>query len=31
VNAKAYIEPSLCAGDACGYCEQMCPQKAISA
>jgi len=31
VNDKAYIEPSLCAGDACGYCEQMCPQKAISA
>ncbi len=28
-NEKAYIEPSLCAGDACGICEQMCPQKAI--
>ena len=29
VGDKAYIEPTLCAGDACGYCQQMCPQKAI--
>jgi indolepyruvate ferredoxin oxidoreductase, alpha subunit len=30
VDGKAYIEPSLCAGDACGLCEQLCAQKAIS-
>jgi indolepyruvate ferredoxin oxidoreductase alpha subunit len=24
------IEPTLCAGDICGICEQICPQKAIS-
>jgi indolepyruvate ferredoxin oxidoreductase alpha subunit len=29
VDGKAYIEPSLCAGDACGLCEQLCAQKAI--
>jgi indolepyruvate ferredoxin oxidoreductase alpha subunit len=28
-NGQVYIEPSLCAGDACGICEQLCPQKAI--
>lgn len=29
VNGKAYIEPTLCAGDSCTYCEQLCAQKAI--
>jgi indolepyruvate ferredoxin oxidoreductase, alpha subunit len=31
IDGKAFIEPSLCAGDACGLCEQLCAQKAISA
>ncbi|MGD1119419.1 MAG: indolepyruvate ferredoxin oxidoreductase subunit alpha [Dehalococcoidales bacterium] len=31
VDGKMFIEASLCAGDACGICEQCCPQKAISA
>jgi len=30
-NGKIFIEPSLCAGDICGLCEQLCPQEAISA
>ena len=29
-DGQAYIGPALCAGDACGICEQLCPQKAIS-
>lgn len=29
VDDKAYIEPTLCAGDICTICEQLCPQKAI--
>ncbi|MFA5308316.1 MAG: indolepyruvate ferredoxin oxidoreductase subunit alpha [Dehalococcoidales bacterium] len=29
VDGKVFIEPSLCAGDACGICQQLCPQKAI--
>lgn len=28
-DGKIYIEPSLCAGDICTICEQLCPQKAI--
>ena len=28
-DGKAFIEPTLCAGDACGICEQLCPQKVI--
>jgi indolepyruvate ferredoxin oxidoreductase, alpha subunit len=31
VDGKVYIEPTLCAGDICALCEQLCPQKAISA
>jgi indolepyruvate ferredoxin oxidoreductase alpha subunit len=27
---KVFIEPTLCAGDICTICEQLCPQKAIS-
>ncbi len=26
---KVFIEPTLCAGDICTICEQLCPQKAI--
>jgi indolepyruvate ferredoxin oxidoreductase alpha subunit len=29
-DGKIFIEPSLCAGDICTICEQLCPQKAIS-
>jgi len=29
-NGQVFIEPSLCAGDICTNCEQLCPQKAIS-
>jgi indolepyruvate ferredoxin oxidoreductase alpha subunit len=29
-DGNVFIEPSLCAGDICGICEQLCPQKAIS-
>jgi indolepyruvate ferredoxin oxidoreductase alpha subunit len=29
-DGKVFIEPTLCAGDICGVCEQLCPQKAIS-
>jgi len=28
-DGKVYIEPTLCAGDICQLCEQLCPQKAI--
>jgi indolepyruvate ferredoxin oxidoreductase alpha subunit len=30
VDGQVFIEPSLCAGDICTICEQLCPQKAIS-
>jgi indolepyruvate ferredoxin oxidoreductase alpha subunit len=30
-NGQVSIEPTLCAGDICTICEQLCPQKAISA
>jgi indolepyruvate ferredoxin oxidoreductase alpha subunit len=30
IGDKMYIEPTLCIGDACGNCQQLCPQKAIS-
>ena len=30
-NGQVFIEPTLCAGDICTICEQLCPQKAISA
>jgi indolepyruvate ferredoxin oxidoreductase alpha subunit len=29
VDGKVFIEPTLCAGDICTICEQLCPQKAI--
>jgi indolepyruvate ferredoxin oxidoreductase alpha subunit len=29
-DGQVFIEPSLCAGDICGICDQICPQKAIS-
>jgi indolepyruvate ferredoxin oxidoreductase alpha subunit len=29
-DGRVIIEPSLCAGDICTICEQLCPQKAIS-
>ncbi len=29
VDGKIFIEPTLCAGDICTICEQLCPQKAI--
>jgi indolepyruvate ferredoxin oxidoreductase, alpha subunit len=28
-DGKAFIDLTLCVGDACGICEQLCPQKAI--
>jgi indolepyruvate ferredoxin oxidoreductase alpha subunit len=28
---QVFIEPTLCAGDICTICEQLCPKKAISA
>jgi indolepyruvate ferredoxin oxidoreductase alpha subunit len=31
IDEQVYIEPTLCAGDACTICEQLCPQKAINA
>jgi indolepyruvate ferredoxin oxidoreductase alpha subunit len=31
VDGKVFIEPTLCAGNICTICEQLCPQKAISA
>ncbi|MHB8105717.1 MAG: thiamine pyrophosphate-dependent enzyme, partial [Dehalococcoidales bacterium] len=30
-NGQVFIETTLCAGDICTICEQLCPQKAISA
>jgi len=30
-DGQVFIEPTLCAGDICTTCEQLCPQKAISA
>jgi indolepyruvate ferredoxin oxidoreductase alpha subunit len=30
VDGQVFIEPTLCAGDICGICEQICPQKAIA-
>jgi indolepyruvate ferredoxin oxidoreductase alpha subunit len=30
-SGQVFIEPTLCAGDICTICEQLCPQKAISA
>jgi len=30
-EGKVFIEPSLCAGDICGVCNQVCPQGAITA
>ena len=30
-DGQGFIEPTLCAGDICTICEQLCPQKAISA
>ena len=29
-NGQIYIEPTLCAGDACTICQQLCPGKAIA-
>jgi indolepyruvate ferredoxin oxidoreductase alpha subunit len=29
-NGQVFIEPTLCIGDACTICEQLCPQKAIA-
>jgi indolepyruvate ferredoxin oxidoreductase alpha subunit len=29
-DGQVFIEPTLCAGDICTICEQLCPQKAIS-
>jgi indolepyruvate ferredoxin oxidoreductase alpha subunit len=29
VDGQVFIEPTLCAGDTCGICEQICPQQAI--
>ena len=28
-NEQIYIDATLCAGDACTVCQQLCPQKAI--
>ena len=30
-DGRVFIEATLCAGDICTNCEQLCPQKAISA
>jgi indolepyruvate ferredoxin oxidoreductase alpha subunit len=30
IDGQLFIEPTLCAGDICTICEQLCPQKAIS-
>jgi indolepyruvate ferredoxin oxidoreductase alpha subunit len=30
VDGQVFIEPTLCAGDICTICEQLCPKKAIS-
>ncbi len=29
-NGQLFIDPALCAGDACTLCEQLCPQQAIA-
>ncbi|MFC1937117.1 indolepyruvate ferredoxin oxidoreductase subunit alpha [Chloroflexota bacterium] len=29
-DGKVFIEPTLCVGDACTICQQICPRKAIS-
>jgi indolepyruvate ferredoxin oxidoreductase alpha subunit len=29
-DGRVFIEPTLCAGDICTICEQLCPKKAIS-
>ena len=29
-DGRVFIDPTLCAGDICTICEQLCPQKAIS-
>jgi indolepyruvate ferredoxin oxidoreductase alpha subunit len=29
-DGQVFIEPTLCAGDICTVCEQICPKKAIS-
>jgi indolepyruvate ferredoxin oxidoreductase alpha subunit len=31
VDGQVFIETTLCAGDICTICEQLCPKKAISA
>ena len=31
VDGQVFIEPTLCAGDICTICEQLCPKKAICA
>jgi indolepyruvate ferredoxin oxidoreductase alpha subunit len=31
IDGQVFIESTLCAGDICTICEQLCPQKAISA
>jgi indolepyruvate ferredoxin oxidoreductase alpha subunit len=31
IDGQVFIEPTLCAGDICTICEQLCPQKAINA
>jgi indolepyruvate ferredoxin oxidoreductase alpha subunit len=30
-DGRVFIDATLCAGDICTICEQLCPQKAISA
>jgi indolepyruvate ferredoxin oxidoreductase alpha subunit len=30
-DEKVFIDATLCAGDICTICEQLCPKKAISA
>ncbi len=30
IDGQVFIEPTLCAGDICTICEQLCPKKAIS-
>jgi indolepyruvate ferredoxin oxidoreductase, alpha subunit len=29
-NGRVYIDASLCVGDACSICQQICPQRAIA-
>jgi indolepyruvate ferredoxin oxidoreductase alpha subunit len=28
-DAQIHIEPSLCVGDICAVCQQICPKQAI--